>query len=113
MVGNNEDRGRSRRLSVEDRGWSSIGRVLGGRTIERSDDVMCGLHHAQGDEEHVFLGLASKPRSAFPLGLASKPMAMISPGLASKPVVMVLVVWPQNHSLRILGLGPKLVAAVW
>jgi hypothetical protein len=26
MVGNNEDRGRSRRLGVEDWGWSSIGR---------------------------------------------------------------------------------------
>jgi hypothetical protein len=113
MVGNNEDRGRSRRLSVEDRGWSSIGRVLDSRTIERSGDVVCGLHHAQGDEEHVFLCLASKPRSVFPPGLASKAVSMISPGLASKLVVTVLVVWPQNHSLGFSGLGPKLAAAVW
>jgi hypothetical protein len=46
MVGNDKDRGRSRRPSVEDRGWSSIGRVLGGRAIGRSGDAMCGLHLA-------------------------------------------------------------------
>jgi hypothetical protein len=32
------------------------GRVLGGRAIERSGGVMCGLHRAQGDEERRFLG---------------------------------------------------------
>jgi hypothetical protein len=31
-------------------------RVLGGWTIERSDDVVCGLHRARGDEELGFLG---------------------------------------------------------
>jgi hypothetical protein len=31
------------------------GRVLGGRTIERSDDAVCGLHHAHKDEERGFL----------------------------------------------------------
>jgi hypothetical protein len=71
---------RSRRLGVEDRGWSSTGRVLSGQTIERSGDAMCGLHHAQGDEDHMFLCLASKPR------------LMASPSLASKPVATVLVV---------------------
>jgi hypothetical protein len=30
MVGSNEDLGRSRRHGVDDRGWSSIGQVLGG-----------------------------------------------------------------------------------
>jgi hypothetical protein len=55
MAGNDEDRGRSRRLGVEDRGWSSTGRVLGGRMIERSGDAVCDLHHAQGGEEYVFL----------------------------------------------------------
>jgi hypothetical protein len=44
------------------------------------------MHHALGDEEHRFLGLASKPKS------------IVSLGLASKPVVTVLMVWPQNHS---------------
>jgi hypothetical protein len=28
-----------------------MGRVLGGRTIGRSGDVVCDLHHAHGDEE--------------------------------------------------------------
>jgi hypothetical protein len=81
MAGSNEDRGRSRRLGAEDRGWSSTGRVLGDRTIERPGDVVCGLHYSQGDEEREFLGSASKPRS------------MVSLGLASKPVATVLVVW--------------------
>jgi hypothetical protein len=96
MAGNDEDRGRSRRLGAEDWRWSSTGRVLGGRTIERSGDAVCGLHRAQGDEEREFLGLASIPRST------------VSPGLASKPVATVLVVWPQNHSLGFLGFGLKI-----
>jgi hypothetical protein len=72
MSGSDEDRGRSRRHDAEDRGWSSTGRVLGGRTIERSGNVVCGLYSSQGDEERGFLGLASKPRSTVSLGLASK-----------------------------------------
>jgi hypothetical protein len=32
-------------------GW-----VLGGWAIERSGDVVCGLHRARGDEKHEFLG---------------------------------------------------------
>jgi hypothetical protein len=63
MVGSDEDRHRSMRLGTEDRGWSSTGRILSGRTIERSGDAVCVLHHAEGDEEHEFLILASKPQS--------------------------------------------------
>jgi hypothetical protein len=37
-------------------GDGHTGRVLGGWAIERSDDAMCGLDHARGDEEHMFLG---------------------------------------------------------
>jgi hypothetical protein len=48
------------------------GQVLDGRMIERSGDDVCGLHHAQGDEERGFLGSASKPRSMVSTGLASK-----------------------------------------
>jgi hypothetical protein len=40
MAGNNDDQGRSRRFGTEDRGWSSIGRVLSGRMIEMSGDVV-------------------------------------------------------------------------
>jgi hypothetical protein len=41
---------------VQRTGDGRTGRVLGGRTIERSGDVMCGLHRARRDEEHGFLG---------------------------------------------------------
>jgi hypothetical protein len=37
-------------------GDGRTGRVLGGRTIERSGENMCGLHRARGDEEREFLG---------------------------------------------------------
>jgi hypothetical protein len=33
-----------------------IGRVLDGRAIERSGDIVCGLHGARGDEKRRFLG---------------------------------------------------------
>jgi NCAIR mutase (PurE)-related protein len=33
-----------------------IGRILGGRVIEKSDDAICGMHRACGDEERIFLG---------------------------------------------------------
>jgi hypothetical protein len=56
MAGSDEDRGRSRRPGAEDRGWSSIGRVLGGRTIGRSGDAVCGLHRAPRDKERGLLG---------------------------------------------------------
>jgi hypothetical protein len=32
------------------------GRVLGGRVIERSGGVVCGLHRAREDEKRKFLG---------------------------------------------------------
>jgi hypothetical protein len=32
------------------------GRVLSGRTIGSSGDIVCGLHHARGDKEPGFLG---------------------------------------------------------
>jgi hypothetical protein len=96
MADNDEDWGRSRRLGAEDWEWSSTGRVLGGQTIERSGDAVCGLHRTQGDEERGFLSSASKPRST------------VSPGLASKLVATVLVVWLQNHSINFPSLGLKI-----
>jgi hypothetical protein len=56
MEGSDEDHGRSRRPGAEDRGWSSIGRVLGCWAIRRSRDAVCDLHRARGDEEHRLLG---------------------------------------------------------
>jgi hypothetical protein len=78
MAASNDDHGRSRRLGAEDRS----------RTIERSGDAVCYLHHAQGDEERVFLGLASKPRSMVSPSFASKPVASGFPIWASKPAAM-------------------------
>jgi hypothetical protein len=36
-------------------GDGRTGRVLSGQMIERSDDAVCGLHRARGDEEREFL----------------------------------------------------------
>jgi hypothetical protein len=41
---------------VQRTGDGRIGRVFGGRAIERLGDVVCGLHRARGDEERGFLG---------------------------------------------------------
>jgi hypothetical protein len=41
---------------VQRSGDGRTGRVLGGRTIERSGGAVCGLHRAHGDEERGFLG---------------------------------------------------------
>jgi hypothetical protein len=84
-------------------GDGHTGWVLGGRTIRRSGDTVCGLHRAHRDEERGFLGWVSKARSMvcqwFGLkttrtvfsGLASKPVATVFSGLATKLVVMVFV----------------------
>jgi hypothetical protein len=37
-------------------GDGRICRILGGQTIKRLGDVVCGLHRARGDEERGFLG---------------------------------------------------------
>jgi hypothetical protein len=55
MTCSDEDRDMSRRLGAEDRDDRTCW-VLDGRTIERSDDAVCGLHRARRDEERVFLG---------------------------------------------------------
>jgi hypothetical protein len=55
MAGSDEDYDRSRRPGAEDRGWSCTDQVLGGQTIGRSSDAVCGLYHAHRDEEHGFL----------------------------------------------------------
>jgi hypothetical protein len=117
MTDNDEDRGRSRRLDTEDREWSSTGRILSDRMIEGSGDAVCGLHHAQGDKERRFFGLASKPRSKISPSLASKLVATVlmfwrqnpSPGfpdLALNIGSCGLVIWPTKSPWLFLGLGP-------
>jgi hypothetical protein len=51
MADRDEDRSKSRRPDEENRGWSTTGQVLSGRMIEGLNDIVCGLHRAQGDEE--------------------------------------------------------------
>jgi hypothetical protein len=63
MAGSNENRDRSRRSGADDQRWSSKSRILSGQTIGRSGDVVCCLDRAQGNKEHMFLGLTSKSRS--------------------------------------------------
>jgi hypothetical protein len=48
---------------VQRTGDGRTGWILGGRAIERSGEVVCGLHCACGDEERGFLGSTLKPRS--------------------------------------------------
>jgi hypothetical protein len=100
-------------------------RVLGARAIERSGSGVCDLHHARGDEECGFLGLASKPRSTvcewFDLkttrtvfsGLVSKPVVTVFSGLTSKPVAWVFRFGPQNRQLQFDDLGLKITVTVF
>jgi hypothetical protein len=55
IVNSDEDRNKSMRPGAEGRGWSSTGRVLGGRAIGRSSDTVCDLHRACSDKERGFL----------------------------------------------------------
>jgi hypothetical protein len=41
---------------VQRTGDGRTGQVLGGRAIERSGGIMCGLHRGRGDKEREFLG---------------------------------------------------------
>jgi hypothetical protein len=54
MTCNDEDYVRSRRPGAEGRDGRT-GRVLFGRTIERSGDTVCDLHRAREVEEREFL----------------------------------------------------------
>jgi hypothetical protein len=63
--------------------------VLGGRTIERMGDSVCGLYRAQRDEECRFLGPASKSRLTVCQWVDLKIIGMVFSGLASKPLVTV------------------------
>jgi hypothetical protein len=94
---------------VQRTGDGRIGRVFGGRTIERSGDAVCGLHRAREDEEHGFLGWDSKLRSMvcqwFSLKTTGtvcqwfdlKTTSTISPGLTSKSWWRVSRFRPQNR----------------
>jgi hypothetical protein len=71
---------------VQRTGDGHTGRILSGRMIGRSGDVVCDLHCAQEDEEREFFGWASKPRLTVYQWFGLKITGTVSPGLASKPV---------------------------
>jgi hypothetical protein len=100
MPGSDEAWGKSNRLGAKNWRWSSTGRVLGGRTIERLADAVCDLYRAQEDEEHWFLGLALKP------------WLTISPSLASKPLARVSQFGLQNRQLWFGDLDHKITVMV-
>jgi hypothetical protein len=72
------------------------GRILGGRTIGRSDNTVCDLHRAQEDKEHEFLGLTLKLRS------------IVSPDLGLKIDNYDLMISVSESLQQILGLGLKI-----
>jgi hypothetical protein len=76
---------------VQRTGDGPTGRVPGGRVIERLKGVVCGLHHARGDEECRFLDWASKPRSTVCQWFGFKTTGTVFSGLASKPVAMIFL----------------------
>jgi hypothetical protein len=57
--------------------------------IEMSSDTVCGLYHAQGDEERVFHALASKPRSTISPDLTLKSVASGFPVWTSKLIATI------------------------
>jgi hypothetical protein len=59
------------------------------RRLRGWDDTVCGLHRAQVDEEHKFLGLASKSRSTACQWFGLKTTRTGFPVWASKPVAAV------------------------
>jgi hypothetical protein len=101
MVGSDEDRGRSRRPGAKDREWSHMSGTRWPND-RRSGDVVCGLHRARGDEEHIFLGSVSKPWSTVCQRFYLKTTRM---GLS--------VVWPQNHWDGFLLFGLKTTETVF
>jgi hypothetical protein len=113
MAGSDEDLGRRRRPGAEDRGWSSPGRVLVGRMIRRSDDTVCGLHRAHGDEESGFLGWASKLRSTVSRFGAQNQQLRLD-DLVLKITAMGFLVEPQNQTSGGFSvLASKSAAPVW
>jgi hypothetical protein len=97
---------------VQRTGDGRTGRVLDGRTIERSGGAMCGLHRARGDEEHEFLAWASKPRATVCEWFGLKTTRTIFSGLTSKQVVRVSRFGPQNRQLRFGDLGLKITVTI-
>jgi hypothetical protein len=83
MAGSDEDHGKIRRPGVEDRGWSSTGRILGGQMIETSVMLceVCTVHNETRNTS--FLVWPQNQGRRF------------------------LPVWPQNWCLQVFWFGPQ------
>jgi hypothetical protein len=106
MAGSDEDCGRSRGPSVEEWGLSGTGQVLGGWTMVRSGDAVCGLHRVHKDEECGFLAWAWKPRSTISqFGPQNSQLWFCDLGLK----ITMTVSWfgPQNHAGFSLSVAPQ------
>jgi hypothetical protein len=99
MADSDEDLGRIKRSGVEDRRWSSIRRVLGDRTIERSGDAVCGctMHKEMRSVDFLvwpqnqgrwFLGLDLKiGSSSLVMWVSKSPRRYLSFSLKTKRVL--------------------------
>jgi hypothetical protein len=99
MACSDEDHGRSRRPGADNRGWSNTGQQLGGRTIERLGDAVCGLHYEMRSEG--FLVWPQNQGRWFVSDLASKQLGQISR------------FGPQNRQLRFGDSGLKITVMVY
>jgi hypothetical protein len=94
-------------------------RVLGGRSVERSGDAVCGLTwhvktrsagflvEPQNQGRRFVTGLALKPAATVFSSLASKLVATVSPSLGLKIGSSGLVIWASKSPRRFLGLCLK------
>jgi hypothetical protein len=98
MTGNDEDRGRSRRLGAEDQGWLGPSWVLGGWAIGRSGDTVSDPHHTCGEDEmRGFSGLASKPVAMVCQWFGPQNQGWRFGDLVLKIIAMISWFGPQNH----------------
>jgi hypothetical protein len=93
-------------------GNDRTGQVLGGRMIERSGDAVCSLHRVRVDEEHMFLGWASKQMSTVCEWFGLEITRIVFFGFASKLVARVSWFEPQNWQFRFGDLSLKITVTV-
>jgi hypothetical protein len=79
---------------VQRTGDGRTGQIFGGRAVERSGGIVCGLHLTE-TRSAGFLVEPQNQGRRFVSGLASKPLRRFSP------------VWPQNRWRRFLAVWPQ------
>jgi hypothetical protein len=105
MVGNDEDRGSSRRYGAENHGWSSIGRAMlhAVCTVDEETRSVSFLIWPEKHGQWGVSGSASWPHNHGQWGVS---------GSASKQMGRVSQFGPQNRQLRIGDLGLKIIAII-